>query len=250
MDPFSEMTMRSTVWTLALGLGGAMMGVGRASAKENLPAAFTSLQTMVQPILKLTGPGRTLRTCGYAPKMLAGAKAMPKTLPIDTAVDAETWRSHVETLVMVADNLNAACNASDMKFKDELGTVHSVDDLMDSVGAETALLADEAKPRNLPPAMKSFQTTLQTISADKRRKSGCKGRDDLATAFVQFSAAPPGANAGEWGESTMRIASHLDEMKHIACPVPRGESLESFNSGLQEVHDAFYDLVRLVPAQK
>jgi hypothetical protein len=33
-------------------------------------------------------------------------------------------------------------------------------------------------------------------------------------------------------------------------PAPLGESLEIFNSDLETVHEAFYDLVRLVPAQQ
>jgi hypothetical protein len=249
--------MASKVMTLGLGL------VVWAACERVAPAKTTSepsapgsadpvsiLETTWQPSAKLAGAARTQRACADVEKLIASASALPKTPPAGSALDSKTWRLRVETTVDTARDLSQACKAPDKRIKDVLGHFQTADVLSEATSNMVRVVVDGAKPRLLPPAMKTFDTTLRHMVTDKKHKNGCQDRNVLAKALPGLEAAPAGVDGGTWTKAFEVINRSVEEMKGYYCPGVGGDGEGVFDSSLSEMHGSFYTLVSMLPLQK
>ncbi len=217
------------------------------NAAADAVAAFGGL---MQPIAKMSpGPARAQQACGSVDKLKAGAKAVPTAAPASTAIDAPTWKSHVETLAFLVDEMEKTCKAPGMKRKDSLGNAHTVDgdikDLNDYVGD----LNDSMKPRSLTPEMKTFDQAMRKAWPDRvKHKHLCKETGEMASVLDALEAAPAGVDKAKWADAYKTLHENFPDVKGMC--VPGVDDLGAFESAFNSVHDSFYTMVTLLPAAK
>ena len=231
----------AVVGLLALGSPAAWAGSKKDKAAQK---AVAELEAAWQPVGAATGAARTDAACANAVKLQTAADAVPKDAAIKTsAVDNETWRIAVDGVLVSLESLPRACKAPDRKLKHIGGKVETADDIVAALAGDVAAVVDEAKPRDVPKALKTFRTTYDgTRPSDKQL---CKKRDQLAKLAAGL-AAPANADATKWQAAQAKLTSALDELKSFACGKPRGAD-DEISGSLQAVHDAYYQLVLLVP---
>ena len=124
------------------------------------------------------------------------------------------------------------------------GKVESADECLAAVDGEVQAVLDQARPRDLPPAMKRFQAALQPLLRP-RDKPTCKRLDELARLASGLADSPPHTDTQRWEQALGALTSSLDQAKASRCG-SRGSEVEAADA-LTHVHDGFYQLVLLLP---
>lgn len=212
--------------------------------------AVAQLEAAFRPIAQIAaGPDRTRRACADREKLRAAVQALPKAAPTGAAVDGDVWHASAGSLGLAVENLVAACLAPDLKVHHISGEVETADACLTHVDAALQGVLDEARPRDLLPAMKRFQATLARVLRDPKRKQLCPRRDELARLASGLAASPPHTNTEKWEQAHARVIRNLDQIKRNRCHGRRGAEVELADS-VNQVHDGFYQLVLLLPPRE
>jgi len=209
--------------------------------------AVTQLEAVYAPIAQIAaGPNRTRRACADRDKLTAAVTALPKPAPTGAAVDGDTWHASVGSLGLALSNLVAACQSPDLKVHHISGEVETADDCLSHVDTEIQGVLDQAKPRDLLPAMKRSQTALKSLLREPGSKQLCARRDALAKLLAGLVEPPPHANTQKWEQAHALVTRNLDQIKTNRCHGPRGAEVELADA-MTQVHDGFYQLVLQLP---
>ena len=112
---------------------------------------------------------RVRRACPAGARQRAAVAGLPRGAPAGAAVDDDTWRAAVSSLGLAVSSLLAACRSPDLKVHHISGKVESADACLAAVEGDVQIVLDQARPRDLPPALKRFQAALQPVL----RQLGC-----------------------------------------------------------------------------
>jgi hypothetical protein len=216
-----------------------------ASTKKD-QAALAQLDAAYQATGKLpAGADRTKQACADAAKLQTAAAAIPeKHAPAGAAVDDPTWYLAASHLGSTIEDLVAVCKTADHKLTHIGNRVETADEIVATIDGYMRAVLDASKPRDLPPAMKTFQATLKGMRAAS--KQVCAQHGKLAKLLPELATPPGKADPAKWQQANARVKSSLDELKQFACGKPRGAD-EEIAGSLNLVHDGYYELVLLVP---
>jgi hypothetical protein len=209
---------------------------GRSTVAE-LDATYRSLGAS-------GAPDRARRACAAGDKLRAAVAGLPKAAPAGAAVDDDAWRAAVSGLGLAVSNLLAACRSPDLKVHHISGKTESADDCLTAVDGEVQAVIDQARPRDLPPAMKRFQAALQPLLRPGG-KPACKRLDELARLAAGLADSPPHTDTQRWEQALGALTSSVDQAKASRC-TSRGSEVETADA-LTHVHDGFTRLVLLLP---
>jgi hypothetical protein len=216
-----------------------------ASGKKD-QAALAQLDAAYQATGKLpAGADRTRQACADAVKLQSAAAAIPeKHAPVGAAVDDPTWYLTASQLGSKIEDLVAVCKAPDHKLTHIGNRVETADEIVAAIDGYMRAVLDASRPRDLPPAMKTFQATLKGMRAAS--KQVCAQHGKLTKLLPDLATPPARADAAKWQQVHARVKASLDELEQFACGKPRGAD-EEIAGSLNLVHDGYYQLVLLVP---
>lgn len=221
-------------------------GDARAGARQS-QAALVQLEAAYQATASAApGAARTRQACEDAGKLKAAAAPIAADhAPATAAIDDDVWHLLTTRLRLKIANLVDVCQAPDHRLT--LGTkVYTADGVAASLHDSLHAFLDAARPRDLPLAMKKFQTTMAAMRP--RSKQLCTQHKQLAKLAPQLATPPDRAAADKWQEVHAALRAGLDELKQFGCGSPRG-AYEEISGAMALVHEHYYKLVLLVPAQ-
>jgi hypothetical protein len=152
----------------------------------------------------------------------------------------------VTSLGLAVENLVASCQAPDQKLRRISGKIESAAEHLVLVEQDLEAVLNAARPRDLLPAMKRFRTTLERLLRAPAKQT-CKRRDELAKLLSGLVVSPPHTNTQAWEQAHAQIARNLDDIKQGRCGKRRGGAIEELAGTLDQVHEAFYQLVLQLP---
>jgi hypothetical protein len=221
----------------------------KAPSDNGAAQAVAAMQSVFEPIAKMSpGPARTQRACADIDKLRAAAKAIPTAAPASSSVDPELWRSDVGIVVSSAKDLDEACKAPGQKRKEVTGKFRTADQELTSLQSCLNGVAEDVKPRALPPAMKAFDQPLRRAAADKKRKHVCKDMAAMAKVVDALEAAPSGVDKAKWDAAYKTLTENFPDAKNFCDP--KGDDNAVFDGVFANVHEKFYEMVLLLPASK
>lgn len=215
-----------------------------APAAKSRSAGVAELDATYRPLGAPGAPDRARRACAVGDKLRAAVAGLPRAVPAGAAVDDDTWRATVSGLGLAVSNLIAACRSPDLKVHHISGKTESADECLAAVDGEVQAVLDQARPRDLPPAMKRFQAALQPLLRPGTRPA-CKRLDELARLASGLADSPPHTDTQRWEQALGALTSSLDQGKASRCG-SRGSEVEAADA-MTHVHDGFYQLVLLLP---
>ena len=204
------------------------------------------LEKVYRPLAPGSGLDRTRRACDERGKLRAAVSTLPKAAPPGAAVDDDTWHGSIGSLALAVENLAAACQAPDRKIHHLSGEVETAEDCLGHVDRDAEAVLDQARPRELLPAMKRFQATLVRVVREPRSKQLCARRDELARLLADLEISPPRTDTQKWEQAHARVAHNVDEIKANRCGKHRGAEVELADA-IHQVQDGFTQLVLLLP---
>lgn len=208
-------------------------------------AALTRFEAAYQPIAKRSGAARTDLACAEAAQLsTAGAAFSHATAPQDASVDDAAWSNAAGGLGISLDELIKVCKAPDRKLPLLGSKFKTADQVVQELDESVQEVVNSARPRALPPAMKTAQAAIAEILASSR--SRCTQLPRLSKALAGCPKPPAGADAAAWKELHRTVKNIADDLRPAACGKHRVAD-EQIGSALQELHDSFYKLVLLVP---
>lgn len=207
-------------------------------------SAVAELDATYRPLGAAGTPDRARRACAAGDKLSAAVAGLPRAAPAGAAVDDDAWRAAVSGLGLAVSNLVAACRSPDLKVHHISGKTESADDCLAAVDGEVQAVIDQARPRDLPPAIKRFQAALQPLLRPGV-KPACKRLDELARLAAGLADSPPHTDTQRWEQALGALTSSLDQTKASRCK-PNGSEVEAADA-LTHVHDGFTQLVLLLP---
>ncbi|HET7504024.1 MAG TPA: hypothetical protein VFK02_23550 [Kofleriaceae bacterium] len=208
-------------------------------------AALAQFEAAYQPTAKLSGAARVNQACADAGKLAAAGSAFSdETAPADAPVDDVAWGSAARALAGALDNLVKVCKAPDRKLP-LLGTeLKTADQVVKELDEDVSRVSNSARPRDLPPAMKSAREAIAAMLASMG--AICSQQPRLMKALGKLARPPTGVTAAAWKERYQTVKNIAADLRPGACGKHRGAD-EQIGSALSELHDDFYALVLLVP---
>jgi len=221
----------------------------KAPSDNGAAQAVAAMQSLFEPIARMSpGAARTQRACADIEKLRAAAKAIPTAAPASISVDPELWRGHVGIVVSSAKDLDEACKAPGQKRKDFTGEIRTAEQEVRTLQSCLDGVAEDVKPRALPPAMKAFDQPLRRAAADKKRKHVCKDMAAMAKVVDALEAAPSGVDKAKWDAAYKTLSENFPDAKNFCDP--KSDDNAVFESVFGNVHEKFYEMVLLLPASK
>jgi hypothetical protein len=217
-----------------------------APAPGKARSAIAELDATYRPLSAPGAPDRARRACAAGGKLQTAVAGLPKAAPAGAAVDDDAWRAAVSGLGLAVSNLVAACRSPDLKVHHISGKTESADDCLAAVDGEVQIVLDQARPRDLPPALKRFQAALQPLLRKQAGKQACNQIDGLARLAAGLADSPPHTDTQRWEQALGGLTGSLDQMKASRCGSRGGSEVEAADA-LTHVHDGFYQLVLLLP---
>lgn len=240
MTNLRRLSSLAVAWLVAL----AWLAV--APAAPSTDPRVAQLEATYAPIAAApAGPERTGRACAAWQALRTAVQALPRTAPAGAAISDDAWQGAVTSLGLGVEDLVGACQAPDHKLRRLSGKIESADDILARVGPELQGVIDQARPRQLPPAMKRFQVALARVTDDGHRKQLCTDRKTLVKALGDMKA-PAQVDAAKWKDAHARVARNLEQIKQLGCGRKRGSEVE-LTDAITQVHDGYYELVVLLP---
>jgi hypothetical protein len=217
----------------------------RSSAKQD-QAALAQLAAAYQPIARAaSGADRTRQACADAAAVQTAASSTPKRAPAKAAIDDSVWDDMATRVKLELEDLVEVCKAPDHKL--QMGTkTLTADGVAASVDDHIRALLDAARSRDLPPAMKKFQTTMTAMRP--AGKQLCAQHRTLTRLLPQFATPPDQVDAARWQQAHASLTESLDELKQFGCAANR-HAFEEIAGSMHSVHDGYYKLVLLLPAR-
>jgi hypothetical protein len=216
----------------------------RPAPAKGRSAGVAELDATYRPLGAPGAPDRARRACAIGDKLRAAVAGLPRAAPAGAAVDDDAWRAAVSGLGLAISNLIAACRSPDLKVHHISGKTESADDCLAAVDGEVQAVLDQARPRDLPPAMKRLQAALQPVLRPGA-KPACKQLDELARLASGLADSPPHTDTQRWEQALGGLTSSLDQAKASRCK-SHGSEVEAADA-LTHVHDGFIQLVLLLP---
>jgi hypothetical protein len=216
----------------------------RPAPAKGRSAGVAELDATYRPLGAPGAPDRARRACAVGDKLRAAVAGLPRAAPAGAAVDDDAWRAAVSGLGLAVSNLIAACRSPDLKVHHISGKTESADDCLAAVDGEVQAVIDQAKPRDLPPAIKRFGAALQPLLRPGSKPT-CKRLDELARLASGLADSPPHTDTQRWEQALGGLVRSLDQMKAGACGA-RGSQVEAADA-VTHVHDGFYQLVLVLP---
>jgi len=170
---------------------------------------------------------------------------LPTGAPVGAAIDDDAWHSVVSGLAGIVESLIAACRSPDHKIHHISGQIETAESCLAELDGEVQSVVNGAKARDLLPAMKRFQRTLQSSLSQPKSKQACKHIDELSKLLPELESSQS-TSTQQWQQAHAEIARNLDQLKTNRCHGPQGSEVE-FVDALTHVHDGFYKLVLLLP---
>jgi hypothetical protein len=211
--------------------------------------AVAAMQSLFEPIAKMSpGPARTQRACADIDKLRTAAKAIPTAAPPSISVDPEMWRGDVAGLVSSTKYVDDTCKAPGQKLKGVSGKFRTAEQEVAGLQDSLVGVAEDLKPRVLPPTMKAFDQPLRRAAADKKRKHVCKDMAEMAKVVEALEAVPPGVDKAKWEEAYKTLTENFPDAKGFCDP--KSDDNAVFDGVFDNVHQSFYSMVLLLPASK
>lgn len=209
-------------------------------------AALARLEATYQPTAKLAGAERTKQACADATKLQTAAEAaIPEgRVPSGAVVDNTTWLVLASRLMSKVEDLGSICKTPErkrMRFGKKLETA---DEIVTALDGYMRVALNASKPRDVPPAMKTFQTTFDGMRASSKQL--CAQHKKLVALLPDLGKPPAKADTAMWQQVHAQLKASVEEVNKFGCGAKRGAD-EEIAGALSQVHDRYYDLVVLVP---
>lgn len=235
------------VWSVVIASAGSlvMAAAARPAAADARRdrTAIARLDAAWRPISKLAaGAARTQQACADAEKLDTAAGGLPRKPPAGSVVDEAVWVTHADMLIRKVQELVAVCKTKDGKLRTFSGKVRTSDEIVDGVDDFARAALDAARPRELPAAMKKFQSALKDTRVTSQRL--CADHDRFARPLAELTRPPARADAALWKAAHTRLAESVDELK-TGCDARYDEPV--FIGIYKALHERYYALALAVP---
>jgi hypothetical protein len=218
------------------------IGQARGDAKQD-QALVAKLDALYQPIGKLAGADRVKAACADAKKLFDASDAYSHDkAPAGASVDDATWANAARSLGGELDELVEVCKAPDHKRK-LINKIETAEEVVANIDRDIRVVIDAAKPRDVPAAVKKFQSGVRAGGASS--KAMCKQQAVLAKQLPALGTAPAGADAAKWKAAVDAVAADLATIKGGCGKPPAAD--EQMGSAWQDLRTHFFALVFSIP---
>jgi hypothetical protein len=230
--------------SLVVALAASLVAISHASADARKDqAAVAQLDTVYQAAGKLApGADRTRQACLDATRLETAAAALPGRVPATAAIDDVTWSTSADELKRKVQDLVAVCQTPDLRLKKVVGKAQTGDEIVAFVDDLVRFVVNGSKPRDLPSAMKRFQTALKRTRG--ATKPLCAQQGKLAKLLLDLATPPARSDGSRWQGGHARMKASLEQLRS-GCGAHGADA--EIAAVYQELHDGYYALVLLIP---